>query len=205
MWLCSMHPTISYLCLNPVKPVLLPLYQQSIVSWPLYYGITVCRTCLCSFLLTILRPMVFPIKVVRMVHLIYRGATDYNLKINDFIFPLVIFCPSKQCRSWWNASLCSISFESSLFVVVPVQGFPVFKWLKVIFFFLQHPFLWSVCCWWKFEIFTTFSPGSVRLKSWNYSITSKIQTSIIRNTRWCEINLGYTEFREIGPIQDQYK
>ena len=65
-----------------------------------------------------------------MVHCINWGITGYTFQKYWISISEDWFCPSKQCRPWWNAAYSCISSGSSLFVRVPVKGFLVHKGLN---------------------------------------------------------------------------
>ena len=78
-----------------------------------------------------------------IVYCTYLGVLGYNFQNILFCFVWRSFYLRKQCRPWWNATLCSISSESSLLVKVPVYGFPVHKGLIFKKKQKKHKYIWS--------------------------------------------------------------
>ena len=67
-----------------------------------------------------------------MVHCIFWGVTGYSFKMifSVFLSGKMLFCLSKQCRPWWNATFCGISSGSSLFAKIFLKGSTVQKGLR---------------------------------------------------------------------------
>ena len=72
----------------------------------------------------------------KYVHLLFKGSLVEFSKLWCFVVSEGCFNLSKQCRLTWNAALCCISSESSLFAKVPVKGFLVYNSDLNSFFYL---------------------------------------------------------------------
>ena len=89
-----------------------------------------------------------------IVHGTYLGVSGYNLKKKCIFVSEDLFYFSKQCRPFWNAAS-----GSSLFVKVPVKGFPVYKGFNpypVNIFCPENVVSFKICCMYSSALFTSF-------------------------------------------------